>query len=387
MKRSTFFAGIILIGFIALMVIGSRNDMAAIPPVYNYGRGCGQAFDDLYAQAPPPENPPPPSAALYGNAGAAIVEPDILPLMELHQLSSQAGFGLTGSNDPETWARRLGAGWYIDWWVRPRYPERLPEHWQMIRLGRGCIAPSKNAIRWLASKYPGNVWVVGNEPDNIWQDNVVPEEYAQVYHDLYYLIKAADPRARIAVAGVTQSTPLRLAYLDRVLLTYQALYGEPMPVDWWTVHGFVLREERGNWGAGIPAGVFFDADGILYEPEDAGSLEYFQKQIVAFRTWMAQNGYQNTPLAITEYGILLPPEYGYSPEVVAQYLTDTFRWLETAADEQMGYPEDDYHLVQRWAWFSLNFKMFYASNLADLTAGAITDIGWAFRNYVEDRRP
>ena len=355
--------------------------MHSIPPPLD--TNCQFAEAEVRKEQPSftVDAPPP------GGGDEIMEEQESLATFAWDQLSPRVGFGLTGSRDAETWARRLGAGWYLDWRVQRRYPAQRPEHWQMVRLGRGCIAPSKEAIRWLAAHYPGNVWVIGNEPDNRWQDNVVPEEYAQVYHDLYYLIKDADPTASIAVGGVTQATPLRLEYLDRVLTVYQALYDEPMPVDWWTVHGFVLREEKGNWGAGIPAGFLIADSGELYQKVETGSVEIFREHIIAFRAWMAERGYGDKPLAITEFGILMDPIYGFTPDVVAKYVLDTFNWLGEARDEQIGYPEDDNRLVQRWAWFSLYDPLYPTSNLADLKADALTEIGQAFREYNLEHRP
>jgi len=251
----------------------------------------------------------------------------------------------------------------------------------MVRLSAGCISPSLDFIRWVALRYPGNVWIIGNEPDVIAQDSITPEEYAQDYEILYQLIKSSDPTARMAVAGVAQGTPLRLAYLDRVLEAYQKSTGAPMPVDWWTLHGYVLREERGSWGVDIPPG-FSDKQGQLYEISDHGSLPLFKKQITAFRAWMKARGYQNTPLALTEFGILMPPEYGYSPQVIQQYLRDTFQWLAAAADPQIGLPQDNHHLVQRWAWFSLADEIYPTSDLADLKNHQLTPVGQAFRDFI-----
>ena len=344
---------------------------------------CGFAEAEVRKEQPVfPVDAPPPVGG--GKTTGEQASPETF---EWDQLSSRAGFGLTGSRDAETWARRLGAGWYIDWRVGRKYPTQRPEHWQMVRLWRGCVAPSQEAIRWLAAYYPGNVWVIGNEPDNRWQDNVTPEEYAQVYHDLYYLIKVADPTALVAVGGVTQATPLRLAYLDRVLIAYQALYDEPMPVDWWTVHGFVLREEKGVWGAGIPAGFVAETSGQLYQKAETGSVEIFKEHILAFRTWMVERGYRDKPLAITEFGILMDPIYGFTPDVVADYLWDTFTWLGEARDARTGYSEDENRLVQRWAWFSLYDPLYPTSNLANLKADALTEIGQAFRAYNLEHKP
>jgi hypothetical protein len=357
--------------------------MGVTPSIF--GNRCGQAYDEIWAQAPTPDAPPPPGKSIPGDDA---VPSDVLAVpFELDELSPRVGFNHTLSKDPETWAERLGAGWFLDWRVQSRFPAQIPEHWQMIRLGDGCISPSKAAIRWTASHYQGSVWIIGNEPDNIWQDNLTPEAYARFYHDLYYLIKTADPGASIAVGGVTQGTTLRLAYLDRVLEAYAARYVEPMPVDWWTLHGFVLREERDNWGAEIPPGFPLTDHGELYEIPDTGSVEYFKKHIIDFRTWMTVSGYRHTPLAVTEFGILMPDDYGFTPDVVASYLSETFTWLDGARDDQVGYPQDENRLVQRWAWFSLYDKLYYTSNLAHLESNALTDIGLAFQKFVEERSP
>jgi hypothetical protein len=230
------------------------------------------------------------------------------------------------------------------------------------------------------------VWIIGNEPDVIWQDNVTPTKYAIDYHELYALIKSADPSARIAVGGISQATPLRLQYLDRVLQAYQGLYHTAMPADWWTVHGYVLREEKGSWGVDIPPGI--DAtQGELYEVSDHGRIDLFESQLVAFRQWMAARGYQNTPLSLTEFGILMPTSYGFPTVAIADYLQQTFTWLYQAQDSSIGYPGDNDHLVQNWAWFSLSDPTYTSSNLGDLASNRLTMIGERFRNVVQSMEP
>jgi len=88
----------------------------------------------------------------------------------------------------------------------------------------------------------------------------------------------------MAAAGISQATSLRLAYMDRVLDAYEERYGVSMPVDIWTVHGFVLREERGSWGVEIPPG-FSVEHGRLYDVSDQAYLDLFETQLRSFRTW------------------------------------------------------------------------------------------------------
>lgn len=296
----------------------------------------------------------------------------------------QVGFGMSIKANIDTWAPLLGAKWYLSWDVETKPTQSAAEHWQMVRLGSGCVYPSREWIQWTARHYRGKVWIIGNEPDVKWQDDIPAEEYASAYHDLYTLIKRADPSALVAVGGISQATPLRLRYLDRVVEFYKRTYGKPMPVDWWTVHGFVLREERGSWGVDIPAG-FSDDQGLLYEVSDHGRLDYFQAHILAFREWMDANGYRNKPLALTEFGILMPVEYDFPLEMVAQYLQDTFAWLAEVRSTETGYPADANRLVQRWAWFSLSDPIYPTSNLVDLEGGQLTVVGEAMRLFVQRR--
>jgi hypothetical protein len=300
--------------------------------------------------------------------------------------SSRAGFGISSSTDPEYWAEKLGSGWYIDWSVRTESQSIGLDHWQMIRVHEDCIVPSIDEIESAAARHPGQVWIIGNEPDVIWQDNVTAARYAAVYHDLYKIIKLFDQTAMIAVGGVSQATPLRLQYLDRVLQSYQALYHDPMPVDWWTVHGYVLREEKDSWGVGIPPGMDVN-QGDLHEIIDHGRIDLFEAQLFSFRQWMADHGYQGTPLALTEFGILMPASYGFPSDVVASYLEQTFTWLFQVQDESIGYPEDGYHLVQKWAWFSISDPTYSSSNLGDLASGELTLVGERFRDTVSSIGP
>jgi len=297
--------------------------------------------------------------------------------------NQRTGLGVSTSADVTAWAHRLGADWYINWTVVPANKSSYPEIWQMVRpLPGGGVKPGQQMIVSTARTYPGNVWIIGNEPDNIWQDNLTPDAYAHFYHDMYILIKIADPTARIAVGGISQATPIRLRYLDQVLAIYRKDFGSALPVDWWTLHGYVLQEKRGSWGVDIPPG-FSDQTGMLYTTADHGSVKLFQDQIMAFRNWMAQNDYRNKPLALTEFGILMPQDFGYTPSVVSSYLKATFSWVDTASDNQTGYPGDQNHLVQKWAWFSLSDSTYSVADLADLKSGALTQVGSAYSDWVK----
>ncbi|OJX41235.1 MAG: hypothetical protein BGO78_00350 [Chloroflexi bacterium 44-23] len=291
--------------------------------------------------------------------------------------SNRIGFGLSTKADPKFWAEKLHASWYLDWKTSAIPSGQAPEYWQMIRLSASGYTPSANEIKALTVNFPGHVWIIGNEPDNIWQDNIPAKEFAQYYHEIYALIKNFDPTAKIAVGAISQPTQLRLSYLNQVLNEYKQQYHQSLPADWWTLHAYVLREEVDSWGAGIPPGMT-QKRGDLYMIEDHSNLSIFKENVIQFRKWMNNNGYQNKPLAITEFGILLPAEFGSTPSLVSDYLKETFLWLESATDSEIGYPADNDRLVQKFAWFSLADINFPVADLAELSTNSLTSTGETF---------
>jgi hypothetical protein len=306
-------------------------------------------------------------------------------LLEPGTLHSRLGVGVpldvTDFQFDADLAQQLGMGWYLDWHIdaTPVMTGGL-EYAQLYAMRNQNVPLQRERIAEVLATNPGALWLAGNEPDVIWQDNQTPEQYAQLYHQFYTFVKTLDPSAQVAIAGVSQVTPLRLQYLEEVMATYQRLYGQKMPVDVWNVHAFVLREERDSWGVSIPPGLDVD-QGMLWEIEDHDNLDLFRQQIIDFRQWMAQHGERNKPLIVSEYGILMPNEYGFPPERVASFMTDSFDFLLTAADPDLGYPADGNRLVQRLTWYSLSDTVYPTSNLVDPKTGELTLLGQTFAAY------
>jgi hypothetical protein len=307
-------------------------------------------------------------------------------LAGLYTLQQRMGVGAGAFPASESLAGQLGFGWWLDWHAdQDHFTSADLEYLPMIRLKGGDIKPTGRELLAAIAAHPGAVWLVGNEPDVKWQDNVVPDVYAQVYHDLYYLLKQQDPSCQVAIGGVSQPTPLRLRYLDQILEAYRARYGEPMPVDVWNVHNFILREERNSWGVDIPPGMT-EQTGVLREIADHDDLAIFRQQIVDFRRWMKERGQQDKPLIVSEYGILMPADYGFPPQQVEQFMLASFEYFRTAADPALGYPPDGYRLVQRWCWFSLGDLRYPTGNLVDPDSRQITPLGLAFGEYARGSR-
>lgn len=277
---------------------------------------------------------------------------------------------------------QLNPGWYLDWRVseEPLEMEGI-EYLPMVRLKGDSYSPDLPTLARVAASRPGSLWIIGNEPDVKWQDNVLPGDYARLYHRLYVFLKEQDPSCRVAIGGVSQATPLRLRYLEAVLAAYKDEYGVKMPVDVWNVHAFILREEADSWGVDIPPG-FSDEAGQLYQVEDHDDMSIFKRQIEEFRRWMKAQGEQDKPLIVSEYGILMPEDYGFPAESVERFMIETFDYFLTARDADIGYPRDGGRLVQRWCWYSLADTKYPTGNLIHRESGQLTTLGQSYASYV-----
>jgi hypothetical protein len=307
----------------------------------------------------------------------------------------------------------LNVGWYVDWRSQksPHLPAGL-EYVQTMRLaqvgtdGWALVSPAPSQFTATVQANPGSIWLVGNEPDSPFQNDMVPQAYAHAYHDVYYMIKGLDPAAQVAIGGIVQPTPLRFAYLDAMWEAYYWAYGETMPVDIWNIHTFILRETINPpnpepcgsntipvWGAYIPPGSSAQT-GELYCVRDQDDIEIFKQRIRTFRQWMANKGQRDKPLVVTEYGILFPEDYSdedgalFSRERVRDFMYRTFDFFLNETDPNTGYSYDGNRLVQRWAWYSLDANLYdWGGTLFDPATKALRPLGEDFRAYTRALAP
>ena len=257
------------------------------------------------------------------------------------------------------------------------------------------VSPSISQIQSIASTHPGMTWIIGNEMERVdngssycdHQDEMLPELYAQAYHDIYTAIKSSDPTAQAAIGGMVEFTPLRSKYLDRVWAEYTRLANLPennwtdktMPVDVWNIHLYVLPETSCSafpatcWGAEIPAGLS-ETTGAQYIILDLTDFTKMWDQIVSLRTWMKDHGQQEKPLIISEYSGLFPPwlqcpNYPdtsgcpFTPEQVRDNIMyPSFDAFLNWTDAGIGYSADGNRLVQRWNWWSLDSDTGYCED-------------------------
>jgi hypothetical protein len=294
---------------------------------------------------------------------------------------------------------QLGGGWYVD--ASPPACATSPggmDRALLLRVRNWQDYPRWEWLESMVYAHPRSLWLVGNEPDCIWQDNLLPEDYATVYHDIYWAIKGWDSTALVSPGGIVQATPLRLQWLNQVLEAYaiQNPSSPMMPVDVWNIHNQILQElsylcdPEHAWGADIPPG-FDQCWGVRREVKDNDSIEIFKQQIWDFREWMASRGYGGWPLIITEFGVLMPVEFGFDVDRVNAFMDASFEFLRTATSPTLGYPADGYRLVQRWAWFSLDnppydpeIPMTFNGNLFNPYTRYVTDYG---RNFATHTAP
>lgn len=255
--------------------------------------------------------------------------------------------------------------------------------WHMIRVNAAGVRVDWDQLATEIAADPGAVWVIGNEMDVHVQDNVPAAQYATQYHAAYTFIKEQDPTALVAIGGVAQSTSLRRQYLDDVLATYQTEYGTAMPVDIWTVHAYTLPEVRDSWGVDIPPGMSADV-GLQVGIEDHDRLDLWTQNLRDFRDWMAARGYADRPLAVTEFGILLPPDMGFEPPRVRAFMHAALDFLMTATGPN-GYAPDDNRLVQWWFWYTLRDEHGWYNGYLLTENGQLSPIGVAWNDYLNAR--
>jgi hypothetical protein len=342
---------------------------------------------------------------------------------------------------------QLRAGWYVNFGVRenPARPQMM-EYVQTIRIHQltTCLRDDGDYLRnrtacpyvqisgnytytlqspdtradivSIAQANPGTLWLIGNEmdrhdcggvnpynpaivgdPKTCHQDEMLPELYAQAYHEFYHLLKGADPTAQVAIGGIIQATSSRLEYLTKAWDEYKTRYGTDMPVDVWNVHNFIFKEKCDDYGADIPPGCTdevctrIDGDGAIcygnqYSDTKHNNLEVFDHQIRAFRQWMKDRGQQNKPLIVSEYGIVYFHAGMEDLDLVRDFMLSTFDYFMNTKDCNLGYPADECRLVQRWAWYSLddNTNINQYSYLIDPDISQMTSLGEAFATYAQD---
>jgi hypothetical protein len=166
-----------------------------------------------------------------------------------------------------------------------------------------------------------------------------------------------------------------------------------MPVDVWNMHFFALREKSCStypndcWGAAIPAGLN-DSLGVQYSfPNTNWDFTNLWEQILRMRTWMKDHGQKDKPLITTEYGVNYPSSYfscydssdktACPVQLRDSMMYPSFDAFLNQTDASLGDSLDGNHLVQRWAWWSLDYDDGYCDSgvFYEIYGGALFSSG------------
>ena len=289
----------------------------------------------------------------------------------------------------------LNAGWFHNWSLRPwgLVPIQGLDFYPTVGAygdlwGEETEYDIRNSINKGPGCYPpGIIWIVGNEPEYDQFETIngqpipggaralTPDEYAQKHKKYYDIIKGINPTYQVAV-GATYDDPswpdaTRCEFLPKAMQAYENRYGTKMPIDVYTMHAYMDQVGAPNYQVEI--------------------------MVDRKRQLMKDYGDQGKPLIITELGVLTALR---DPVPTAAQINDfmdqAFQYLETATSIELGNPYDDYHLVQRWAWFALTSwhpgddHKWEGTDLLDIdTAGQdvedqLTAIGLNYSEYPRD---
>ncbi|NLG27661.1 MAG: hypothetical protein GX557_07095, partial [Chloroflexi bacterium] len=273
---------------------------------------------------------------------------------------------------------------YVPWWNKEiRRPEFIPGvqfyptvgAWEFLE-GKETVADLQNMMSLCPACFPdGTVWIVGNElqvdrfsyvragvplnPARV----ITPQEYAVKYKKYYDMIKGLNPSFQVAI-GVTFDRPTWTEFLRETRLAYEAQYGVRMPIDVYTMHGYM-------------------SDPPLTEV----TLLINNK-----RQRMKEYGDQNKPLLVTETGVLTDRGIGLvaTDAQIRAYMNEVFTYLATYTSYEYGCPDDGFRMVQKWAWFALTAANGDNSDLdrwdgTDLfeTGGVTADLNALGQNYAD----
>jgi len=253
------------------------------------------------------------------------------PACSLRQRASSpfgTPFGVDVGDVPATAEQleAIGPVWYMDYrWNTPT----LAGHDRLYVVRSWEARGDRGAIRSAMQASGPAWWSLGNEPNDPNQDNVSPEEYAE----LYYAFEGWAAEARqchILPAGIANAD---WNWAEAFREAYRQEYGRYPRVDGWNIHNYILEE------------------GL--DPYDVAE---FQRRILAFHRWMETIGDGHKPLFLTEFGVL----YGNGccnrpvdpPDRMQSFMRDTVRWLA------------DSDLVACWAWFATDANPYNGSLLS-----------------------
>ncbi len=249
--------------------------------------------------------------------------------------------------DSITW-QDLGVGWYFDWDNKGKSYENLDYMGLVGGWNKGAPeSPSDPRCTRLTSNtnsYKNNMmWTVGNEIG--WDDGRTPDDYANDFIKWKSCLKSINPTFQVGSGALVSlwhnndsinrketginCVPLDdtrsgksffTSYINKIKLTSP----ESIP-DFIVYHGYTY------------------CNGAKFTKNELAD------SITTMRSLMKNLGLENKDLVIKEWGFHLIHNKTF--EERQSYLIDTVNYLLDATDNITGNPDDDFKLVQKFAWF------------------------------------
>jgi len=195
----------------------------------------------------------------------------------------------------------------VDWaytWATCLWPMPSVEYIPMVRSIHGFgVELAQQVVNHYGA---GGYWLVGNEPDNQWQDNLTPMGAAVAYGGIVNVILSVDPTARIILGNFSNpSQYFREAWLAQFKAAWMTKWNENVTthIAGWGVHAYAHR----------------------YPSEtQQNAIDRVKRQLLA---WKAES--PDLELWVTEYGNLWETDI------------ETMRWMTPWLEEN----------VDRYAYF------------------------------------
>lgn len=190
--------------------------------------------------------------------------------------------------------------------VRPYSPPRggtaandaaNPYFWNLEAKSIGRNESDRNKFRNYVLRNRGEIWIIGNEPERVSQDNLNPTQYAQMFHSYYVTVNDLDPTARFSIASVGMvANYVAFAdvqpYYDAVFSEYKRLYLTPLPLDYWNMHAYYAGWTTEH--AAQPDHMVDDVFRVIIDP------------YIAYARTVDSGRYSSKPIIASEIGLGLP---------------------------------------------------------------------------------
>ncbi len=292
-----------------------------------------------------------------------------------------AGVGVPDGQSPQIYAwSEPRPGWYLNWsvgftetvWItgtlgaQPAFhipPDETAgmEFAPMVRTPQGRLEPRRSGSQPQRAR-PGHTWLIGNEPDVRWQDGATPEAYAAAYHTAYTTIMQADPTAQVGFAGLSQITPLRLAFWSAcgnsiarpTASRCRSTCGTCMPLcckrrpatGAWTCRPASSTSPRASCGPS----------------RSMTTSPWWRSRCAACAPGWRRTANAPSPSGSASTASSCPPITASTSPACA-FLFGSYDLFNSLRDPALGYAADDDRLVQRWVWFSAGYDLYPTGDL------------------------